>query len=150
MAIVDAYDDPNALSDLSVYRAQWGLPPVCTGSITLGCVTFTKVNQKGAASPLPSADAGWSQEIPVDVDAVSATCPNCNILLVESNDATLKSLAKAENTAAAADPVAIGNSYGVSEVSSETGYDASYTHAGIAITAAAGDNGYGAVPGDFP
>jgi subtilase family serine protease len=32
VAIVDAYDNPNAESDLAVYRAQFGLPP-CTVSI---------------------------------------------------------------------------------------------------------------------
>jgi subtilase family serine protease len=143
VAIVDAYDDPFASSDLSVYRAEWGLPPICSGWVTVGCVTFTKVNQKGATFPLPIPDAGWSQEISVDLDTVSAICPHCNILLVESNDATLKSLAKAENVAATVNPVSIGNSYGVPEASSETGDDANYTHPGIAITAAAGDDGYG-------
>jgi len=73
---------------------------------------------------------------------VSATCPNCDILLVEANAATLASLGKAETTAAAADPVAIGNSFGVPETTSETNYDADFTHAGIA-SRAAGDNGYG-------
>ena len=143
MAIVDAYDDPSALSDLSVYRAEWGLPPLCGTVTSRNCVTFTKVNQQGATSPLPTADPGWSQEISVDVDTVSAICPNCNILLVEANAATLPSLGKAEDTAAAADPVSIGNSFGVTETSSETDGDGAFTHPGIAITAAAGDNGYG-------
>jgi subtilase family serine protease len=143
VAVVDADDDPLALSDLSVYRAEWGLPPICTFAITRKCVTFTKVNQKGATSPLPTADPGWAQEISVDVDTVSAICPNCNILLVEANSPTLNSLGKAEDIAAAADPVAIGNSFGLPETKSETNDDADYSHPGIAITAAAGDNGYG-------
>jgi len=143
VAIVDAYDDPAALYDLATYRAEWGLPPICSGWSTTGCVRFTKVNQNGATSPLPEPDAAWSQETSVDVDAVSAICPNCNILLVESNAASLKSLGKAENAAAAADPVAIGNSYGVSETASETTADIDYTHPGIAVTAATGDDGYG-------
>jgi subtilase family serine protease len=143
VAIVDAYDDPFALSNLSSYRAEWDLPPICNAWETRGCVTFTKVNQKGAAFPLPAPDPGWSQEISVDLDTVSAICPNCDILLVESNAATLQSLGKAEDTAAAADPVSIGNSFGVPEISSEATDDAAYTHPGIAITAAAGDNGYG-------
>jgi subtilase family serine protease len=143
VAVVDAYDDPFALADLAVYRAQFDLPPVCGGWTTRDCVTFTKVNQKGQTSPLPTPDPGWSQEISVDLDTVSAVCPNCNILLVEANEATLPSLARAEDTAAAAEPVSIGNSYGVAETSSETAYDSAYSHPGIAITAAAGDDGYG-------
>ncbi len=49
VAIVDAYDDPAAESDLAVYRAAYGLP-LCTS--TNGC--FTKVNQHGSASFVPS------------------------------------------------------------------------------------------------
>ena len=143
VAVVDAYDDPDAASDLAVYRAEWGLPPLCGTAATDDCVTFSKVNQRGDAAPLPTPDPGWSQEISVDVDTVSAVCPHCNILLVEANAATLPSLEKAENTAAAAGPVSIGNSFGVSETSTEADGDSAFTHPGIAITAAAGDNGYG-------
>jgi len=50
VAIVDAYDDANAESDLATYRAQFGLPACTTAN---GC--FHKVNQSGADSPLPPA-----------------------------------------------------------------------------------------------
>jgi len=143
VAIVDAYDDPSVVSDLSAYRAQYRLPPVCGGRAVRGCITFTKVNQRGVPFPLPSADPGWSQEISVDVDMVSAVCPDCNILLVESDSATFQSLGKAEDTAAAAGPVSIGNSFGSGEFRSETNADQHFQHPGIAITAAAGDDGYG-------
>src|SRR5207244_1285314 len=42
VAIVDAFDDPNAESDLAVYRSTFGLPPCTTAN---GC--FRKVNQTG-------------------------------------------------------------------------------------------------------
>jgi subtilase family serine protease len=78
---------------------------------------------------------------------VSAICPDCNILLVEANSPTFSNLGAAELTAAAAGPVSIGNSYGGAESSSEASYD-SYYGAGnektIAITAATGDDAYGA------
>jgi len=143
VAIVDAYDDPLALSDLVTYRAEWGLPPVCSGWSSRNCVTFSKVNQWGGAWPLPAPDPGWAQEISVDLDMVSATCPNCDIRLVEASAATLPSLGAAEDTAAAAGPVSIGNSFGVSETRSETIEDRNFSHPGIAITAAAGDDGFG-------
>ncbi len=143
VAIVDAYDDPYALSNLSTYRAEWRLPPICGVRATRGCVTVTKENQRGASSPLPSPDPGWSEEISVDLDTVSAVCPNCNILLVEADAATPESLGRAELTAAAAEPVSIGNSFGVSESPSEIGADWYFRHPGIAVTAAAGDDGYG-------
>ena len=143
VAIVDAYDDPAALSDLATYRAEWNLPPLCAGGGTRSCVTVTKVNQRGGTWPLPAPDPGWSQEISVDLDMVSATCPHCDILLVEASAATIGDLGAAENTAAAADPVSIGNSFGISETGAETTEDRYFSHPGITITAAAGDDGYG-------
>src|SRR5436305_13463333 len=82
VAIVDAFDAPNIAGDLSTYRSAYGLP-ACTGTC------FRKVNQNGATSPLPAADGGRAQEISLDVDMVSAACPNCHILLVEANSASL-------------------------------------------------------------
>src|SRR5581483_8360822 len=143
VAIVDAYDDPTAESDLATYRAQYGLPACTTAN---GC--FHKVNESGG-STLPAADSGWAGEIALDTDMVSAACPLCRILLVEANSATDSDLGTAVNYAASVPGVkAISNSYGGSESSSDpsevTQY---YTHPGIAITASAGDSGYGA---EFP
>jgi len=139
VAIVDAFDDPNAASDLNTFRSAYGLPACTTSN---GC--FKKVNQNGATSPLPSGDYGWAEEESLDLDAVSSACPTCHILLVEANSASTSALSKAENSAAkAAGVVAISNSYGGSEASSETSTDTSYNHPGIAITVSSGDNGYG-------
>jgi hypothetical protein len=137
VAIVDAYDDPYAESELATYRAQFGLPPCTTAN---GC--FKKVNQNGAISPLPVADSGWSVEIALDLAMVSAICPSCNILLVEANTATMSDLGTAENAAAALGPAAISNSWGGGESSTETTYDSQYfNHPGILITVSSGDYG---------
>jgi len=135
VAIVDAYDDPWAASDLSAYRSFFGLSPT----------TLTKVNQTGGSGPLPPFNSGWAQEISLDLDMVSAICPNCNILLVEANSASYGDLATAVNTATRLGASAISNSYGGSEFSSETGFDTSAycAHSGVAITVSSGDNGYG-------
>jgi subtilase family serine protease len=139
VAIVDAYDDPNAASDLNTFRQAYGLPACTTAN---GC--FKKVNQNGATSPLPSGDYGWAEEESLDVDAVSSACPTCHILLVEASSASTSALSKAENSAAkAAGVAAISNSYGGSEASSETSTDSAYNHPGIAITVSSGDGGYG-------
>jgi subtilase family serine protease len=138
VAIVDAYDDPNAASDLSTYRSNFGLPACTTAN---GC--FKKVNQNGATSPLPSANSGWASEIMLDLEMVSAICPNCHILLVEASSPTTANLGTAVNTAVAQGAVAVSNSYGGSESSSETSYDNSYyKHPGVAIVASSGDSGY--------
>src|SRR6266542_1307445 len=94
VAIVDAYRNPNAESDLAVYRAQFGLPP-CT--VANGC--FKEVNQNGAASPLPAGNTGWGQEISLDLDMVSAVCASCKILLVDGSSTSLADLGTAVNAA---------------------------------------------------
>jgi subtilase family serine protease len=139
IAIVDAQDDPTAEADLSLYRATFGLPACTTAN---GC--FKKVNQSGGAAPLPAPDFGWAEEISLDLDTVSATCPNCNIVLVEANSSQDSDLMAAVDTAAKfPNVVAISNSYGGSESATTRGLDSHLVHPGIAITAGAGDWGYG-------
>ena len=138
VAIVDAYDDPNAESDLAVYRSNFGLAACTTAN---GC--FRKVNQSGGTKA-PRANSGWAQEISLDLDMVSAACPNCHILLVEATSSSLTNLGTAVNTAAKLGATEISNSYGGSESSSDPSYDASYfNHPGIPITVSSGDSGYG-------
>jgi subtilase family serine protease len=137
VAIVDAFDDPTAAADLNTYRSQFGLPACTTAN---GC--FRKVNQNGATSPLPAVDTGWAQEISLDVDMVSATCPNCHILLVEANSSSFANLGAAVNRAATLGATAISNSYGGAD-SSDTTNGHFYNHPGIAVTASSGDGGFG-------
>ena len=138
VAIVDAQDDPKAEADLGVYRKQFGLPACTTAN---GC--FKKVNQNGAASPLPKPDAGWAGEIALDLDMVSAVCPSCHILLVEANSATDANLYKAVDYAAAHAKY-VSNSWGGGETSTQTADDAHFNHPGVAITVSSGDDGTGA------
>jgi subtilase family serine protease len=137
VAIVDAYGYPNAEKDLATYRTQFGLPP-CTSAN--GC--FSKLNQTGSAGPYPFPNTGWSQETALDLDMVSAMCPNCKIILVEANNSNQSNLAAAENTAAAFGAHVISNSYGGGESGSTT-YESAYNHPGVAITVSSGDDGYG-------
>jgi hypothetical protein len=160
IAVVDAYDDPSAESDLAVYRATYGLPPCTTAN---SC--FHKVNQNGAqgsypapAPVAPGQNASWATEISLDLDMVAANCPRCSILLVEANSSAPGDLASSVDTAAAyPGVVAISNSYGIDEsamvsfghhgVSSVVyAYGASYDHPGIFITAASGDLSHGTAP----
>jgi subtilase family serine protease len=144
VAVVDAYDDPTAAADLAAYRSAWGLP--ACGS---GC--FTKVNQNGQASPLPATDptGGWEAEESLDLDMVSAICPKCHILLVEANGYSTNAegftnLGTGVDTAVAMGAKFVSNSYGGPETSSDPAYDSQYfNHPGVAVTAAAGDYGYG-------
>ena len=139
VAIVDAYDNPNAEADLAAYRAAFGLPPCTTAN---GC--FRKVNQRGAEGPLPAPDPGWGLEISLDLDAVSATCPGCRILLVEADSSSVLDLGPAVDTAVALGADAVSNSYGSrGEFSGEQLFERYYKHTGVAITVSSGDYGYG-------
>ncbi|WP_262061531.1 S53 family peptidase [Streptomyces sp. STR69] len=140
IAIVDAYNDPNAEADLATYRSYYGLSACTTAN---GC--FKKVSQTGSTTSLPTSDAGWSEEISLDLDMASAICPLCNITLVEATSASYVNLGTAENEAVALGAKFVSNSYGGSESSSQTSYDTSYyNHAGVAITVSSGDSAYGA------
>jgi subtilase family serine protease len=144
IAIVDAYDDPNAGADLDVYRAANNLPACTTAN---GC--FEKVNQEGQQGNYPPSGAGtgWPIEESLDLDMASAICPNCHILLVEANDPDITgpNLETAENTAIALGANVISNSWGGAEYNGELADCKSYfSHPGVAITVASGDNGFGA------
>jgi hypothetical protein len=75
VAIVNFHDNPNVASDLAVYRSHFGLPPA----------NFTKYNQKGQQSNYPKGDPTAGSETDLDVQMVSAVCPNCTIYLIEAN-----------------------------------------------------------------
>jgi hypothetical protein len=139
--IVDAYDDPNAEADLAAYRSQYGLPACTTAN---GC--FRKLNESGAASPLPTADSGWAGEESLDLDMVSATCPNCGITLIEASSSYDSDLFTGVRTAT--DTLGgkfVSMSFGGSESSTDTSYDSTYFHSsGVVYTASSGDSAYGA------
>ena len=138
VAIVDAYNDPNAAADMATYRSQYGLP-ACTAAS--GC--FKQVNQSGGTN-LPRNSSSWAGEISLDLDMVSAIAPNAHIILVEASTASMTNLGTAVNTAVRLGAKFVSNSYGGNESSADTGYDSTYfNHPGVAITVSSGDSGYG-------
>jgi hypothetical protein len=144
VAVVDAYDDPHAESDLAAYRSEYGIP-ACTGADKC----FEKVDQTGGSS-YPAFNRKWAAEISIDLDMVSAICPECHILLVEANNSEAADLASAEQEAVALGATEISDSYTESPAEASK-YASSYDHPGIPIAAAAGDNGYGVVaPASYP
>jgi hypothetical protein len=141
VAIVDAYNDPRASRDLAAYRAHYGLPR-CAASGAAPCLRI--VNSTGG-SRLPRTDrtGDWEFEESVDLDMVSAICPRCRILLIESASDSISSLAAAESYASRHAGV-VSNSWGSgAEFTGENAFDSRFDHPGVAIVAAAGDAGYG-------
>jgi hypothetical protein len=150
IAIVDAFNDPKAESDLNMYRNEYhlyykGSETVCTEAN--GC--FRKVNQAGESGNYPDANAEWGREISLDLEMAAAICHECHILLVESTSNSSTSMDAAENEAASYSApgfpatTVISNSWGKPDSNEETSRNIYFTHAGIPITFSAGDSGYG-------
>lgn len=161
IALVDAYNDPAAESDLAEYSTTFGLPSCTSGN---GC--FEQVNERGEQSNLPfpstvaelqsarsaggtraeeaEAATSWGVEISLDIETAHAVCENCHILLVEAAQPYDEDLLRAERSAEALGADEISNSWaGPEEGESETGErDGPFNHPGTVITASAGDSGY--------
>ena len=146
VAIVDAYDNPTILADLDTYSDHFGIPrlarcAVSTGTVASPCIQ--KVDQNGGSN-YPALDTGWALEIALDVEAVHATCQNCNILLVEAGSASNSDLINnADQRAYQMGANVISNSWGESEYNGETGSDNSFNHPGVAYVFSSGDSNYG-------
>jgi parallel beta-helix repeat protein len=132
IAIVDAYDDPTVLNDLSVFSSQFALPPLNSTNfekhkMTLGIGT----------------DSGWALEISLDVQWAHAVAPDAKILLVEARDSSRSNLLAAVDYARnRPDVVAISMSWGGSEFSGESSYDSHFTSSyGAYFYASSGDHG---------
>lgn len=141
IAIVDAFDNPNAEEDLAVYRETYGLSPCTTAN---GC--FKKVDQRGG-NAYPAPNVGWAMETSLDLDMVSAACPKCHILLVEGDDDHLESLSLAVETAVELGADAVSNSYGLpegflSEGSFIEGLSEFYVQPGTPLFVSSGDSGF--------
>ncbi|HTK05410.1 MAG TPA: S53 family peptidase [Candidatus Eisenbacteria bacterium] len=137
IAIVDAYDNARAESDLAVFSSAFGLPPCTTAN---GC--FRKVKMGNVRG-----DQGWALEIALDIQWAHAVAPSARILLVEarSNSGT-DLLAAVDYARSQADVVAISLSWGGGEFSGEAASDARFTSAyGAVFFAASGDNGTGII-----
>lgn len=143
VAIVDAYDNPNAEKDLATFRSVYNLPACTTAN---GC--FRKVNQRGGTPP-PVGDPGWGVEIALDLQAVSAACPNCKLLLVEADTSDFADIAAAVNRAVTLGAKIVSNSYGGDEFNGVIALGKTfYSHPGVAMVASSGDFGFTAA--SFP
>jgi hypothetical protein len=145
VAVVDAFADPHAAADLAAYRRHFSLTPCTTAS---GCLRI--INQNGKARPLPKANTGWAVEESLDLDMVSAICPRCHLVLVESNAPTNASLGRAELAAVGTGARFVSNSWSGTENRGQWVNNHYFNHPGDAIVFASGDSGYGTVyPADL-
>ena len=142
VAIVDAFAYPTLEADLAKFRSNNNLPACTTKN---GCLTV--IGQDGGKPP-KEVNEGWDVEQALDLDMVSAACPDCKILMVESDTNSFKNLGAAVNQAAKSKGVvAVSNSYGGGDGKNRSDYD----HKNVAIVASTGDSGFqgGSAPSSF-
>jgi kumamolisin len=147
IALVDAFDNPDAATDLETFDSYWGLT----------AANFTKVYANGNGDcTTPAANASWSVESSLDIEAAHMMAPKAAIILVEACSNSETDLFYAEQVAfnyiVKNYPAGgqVSNSWGGAEFSGQTGDDAlfadfSYSYSvPILALASAGDDGYGA------
>jgi kumamolisin len=151
IALVDAYDNPNAASDLAAFSTHFGLP----------AAKFVKVFANGnGACAAPPADAGWALEESLDIEWAHVFAPNAAIVLVEACSNSYADLVYAEKVAfeyiVKNYPAGgqVSNSWSGGEFAGQIADDAAFAdftyngvtgwHTHILAVASAGDSGEGA------
>jgi subtilase family serine protease len=138
IALVDAFNDPNIVSDLAFYSSYYGLAPC----------TFTKVM---VGSPINGQ--GWDLEESLDVQQACALAPQANIILVEANSSSFADLLAAVQVAYSApyNATVVSMSWGGGEFSTETESDSVFCNVTngngqpVTFVAATGDGGHGTI-----
>ena len=119
IAIVDAFDDPNAATDLAMFSTQFGLP----------AANFSKVFASGVKPP-QDPTGGWELEASLDIEWAHAMAPTARIILVEAASNSLSNLLAAEtvaaNLVAAGGGCEVYNSWGGGEFSGENSLDSKF------------------------
>lgn len=140
IAIVDAYDYPNALRDFNVFSQQFGLPQQSTANgATSSQNTVLQVMYQGGVRP--RGNTGWNQEAALDIQWAHALAPNAKIVLVEAQSSSYADLFAAVDLAVSLHPAQISMSWGGNEGSGQTAYDSHFNLSGPIFFAATGDQG---------
>ncbi|HYL86308.1 MAG TPA: S53 family peptidase [Candidatus Angelobacter sp.] len=132
IAIVDAFDDPNAASDLAIFSLIFGLPPA----------DLTVVFASGTQPPLDPS-GGWELEESLDMEYAHAMAPGARLFLVEaaSNRGRdiLAAIGVASNLVAANGGGEVTMSFSFGEFPQETQLDGIFTTPGVVYLASSGD-----------
>jgi kumamolisin len=135
IAIVDAFDTPNAAADLAAFSAQFGLAPA----------DFTVVYASGTKPGLDPS-GGWELETSLDIEWSHAMAPNAKIFLVEAKTNRYRDLLPAvqlaANLVATNGGGEVSMSWGSGEFLAETdaNHDGVFTTPGVVYIASSGDS----------
>lgn len=133
IALVDAFDDPNAAGDLALFSSIFGLPPA----------DLTVVYASGSQPPLDPS-GGWELEESLDIEYAHAMAPGAKLFLVEaaSNKGSdiLTAISVASTLVAAHGGGEVSMSFSFGEFSQETQLDGIFTTPGVVYFASTGDS----------
>jgi len=142
IAIVDAYDDPTAASDLAIYSTQFGLPPA-----------NLKVVYASGSEPAQDPTGGWELEESLDIEMAHAMAPGATIYLVEANSdydtdlypavvvvASLVSCGKPACAHGGRGRGEVSMSWAGGEYSAESSSDGFFQYPGVVFVSGAGDD----------
>jgi kumamolisin len=148
IAIVDAYNDGNAYTDLQNFSTQFGLTPITPSSFQVvyaphGGSTPGSCSGSGT-EPGTAALYGWDIEESLDIEYAHAMAPAATLYLVEAQTNSLVDLycavTVASNLVAAAGGGEVSMSWGSGEYSTETSSDAIFKTPNVVYFAATGDS----------
>jgi hypothetical protein len=152
--VVDAYDDPNAFTDLNTFSTTFGLP-TCT-RVTVSASTALPLAYPGAGcqfvvaysnaagtinATAPAYSSGWSPEISLDVQWSHAIAPLARIVLLESASDSLNDLLGSVLLANQMGPGVVSMSFGAAEGSWVPSADSYFAAPGMSYLASTGDAG---------
>jgi subtilase family serine protease len=155
IAIVDAYDDPTAASDLAFFDTFFGLPKANFTTIyansSWGAQGSLGLTASCSGVPANANTTGWDLEESLDIEWAHAMAPSAHIILVEACSSSLNDLAVAEEIAGSEVGLHgggdVSNSWGTGEFTGENQYDPYFYQDHWPHTsyfASAGDGGWGA------
>ena len=163
IAIIDAFNDPNILSDVAAFNSNADINLQAFN--VAGGPTLTVLDENGNTIPnqtgttrtsgpqnAAKGTTSWSVEESLDVEWAHSIAPQANIILFEANTANMTDLLTAVSTAADYSGVSVVSmSWGTGEFSGETANDSYFTtpggHANVTFLASTGDSG---APGEYP
>jgi kumamolisin len=133
VVVVDAFDNPSALADLTLFSSQFGLPAPTPANFQVVYATGVQ----------PANDTGWALEEALDIEMAHAMAPNAKVILVEAASNSTTDLLFAEDVAsglvATAGGDEVSNSWGGDEFAGQLALDTHFSTPKVVYFASTGD-----------
>lgn len=158
VAIIGAFHNPTAATDLATFNAKFGLPacavttvaatatlPLARPAAGSGC-SFSVVHASSTGamtSRAPAYNASWATETSMDLQWVHAVAPMARLLLVQAASSSVTDMNAAIALAGRLGANVVSMSFGAGEFSGMASYESVFATSGVSYLAASGDGGRG-------